>query len=96
MTEGNQKKRSGYKISSDVVNNPPPAPPAPSAHGSWYSTINLERLNNGYTIIAEGVEYCLAGKELFCRASEKEPFEACGDMKADDFIKVLILGERKK
>ena len=93
MTEGNQKKKSGYKISSDVVNNPPSAP---SAHGFWYSTINLERLNNGYTIIAEGVEYCLAGKELFCRASEKQPFEACADMKVDDFIKVLIIGEQKK
>jgi hypothetical protein len=69
---------------------------APSAHGFWYSTINLAHLNDGGILVAEGVEYCLAGKKLFCRASEKEPFEACGDMKADDFIKVLILGEHKK
>jgi hypothetical protein len=62
----------------------------------WHSCASLAHLNDGGILVAEGVEYCLAGKKLFCRASEKEPFEACGDMKADDFIKVLILGEHKK
>ncbi len=62
----------------------------------WHSTINLDHLNNGGSLIHEGVEFVLGGKELYCRkANSEESLQACGDMKADDFILMLIGAEQK-
>ena len=61
------------------------------------STINLEHLNRGGSILSDGFEYRLEGKALFCRNIDTgKNFGYCGDMKADDFIMdVLVSGQQK-